>query len=137
MISLKTAKEFHGHLGPWLVLGLLMGNYALKKIGAKKYFGLAVEVNGLNQKPRSCLIDGLQLSTGATLGKGNIKVKGNKEIRVTFVNLQTKDNISLTFKSRILKTLNKKTSHKQTELMAQGLYRKNPSKLFTTVKNNA
>ena len=31
-ISLKQAVDFHGHLGPYLVLGLLMGKYALKKL---------------------------------------------------------------------------------------------------------
>ena len=40
MISLKEAEKFHGHLGPWLVLGLLIGDAALKKLKAEKYFGL-------------------------------------------------------------------------------------------------
>jgi len=134
MISLKEARNFHGHLGPWLVIGLLMGEYALKKIRAKKYFGLKVGVSGLNKKPCSCLIDGLQLSTGATLGKGNIRVRESKKIRVTFINSQTCNNLSLTLKSQLLKTLCQEMSHQQAELMARGLYRENPSKLFIAVK---
>jgi len=87
-VTLKEAVKFHGHLGPWLVLGVLMGEYALKKIGAEKYFNLYIKASGVNEKPRSCLIDGLQLSTGATYGKGNIqKVKGNR-IGVIFHSLK-------------------------------------------------
>ena len=45
-ISLKQAIDFHGHLGPYLVLGLLMGEYGLKKIKAKPHFGVKVKVWG-------------------------------------------------------------------------------------------
>ncbi|MCX5710376.1 MAG: formylmethanofuran dehydrogenase subunit E family protein, partial [Candidatus Omnitrophica bacterium] len=77
-VSLKEAVNFHGHLGPYLVLGLKAGEMALRKLGCKKYFGLEVKVFGALKKPKSCFIDGLQLSTGATYGKGNIqKYKGN------------------------------------------------------------
>ena len=49
-----------------------MGEYALEKIKARPHFGLEVKVWGAKNKPKSCLIDGLQLSTGCTYGKGNI-----------------------------------------------------------------
>jgi formylmethanofuran dehydrogenase subunit E len=65
-ITLKEAIRFHGHLGPYLVLGVLAGEAALKKLKAKKYFGIEMKVWGANKKPKSCLVDGLQLSTGAT-----------------------------------------------------------------------
>ncbi len=78
-ISLKEAIKFHGHLGPYLVLGILAGEFALKRLRCKKYFGLEVRVWGTDKKPKSCFIDGLQLSTGATYGKGNIhKLDGRK-----------------------------------------------------------
>ena len=76
MISLRQAIKFHGHLGPWLVVGLFMGSYGLKKIKAKKFFGLKIIAKMPNKRPMSCLIDGLQLSSGCTLGKVNIKVCG-------------------------------------------------------------
>ena len=78
-VTLKEAIKFHGHLGPYLVLGILAGESALKKLRCKKYFGLNVRVWETHKKPKSCLIDGLQLSTGATYGKGNInKLNGSK-----------------------------------------------------------
>ncbi len=135
MISLQSAKRFHGHLGPWLVLGLLMGEYGLKKIRAKKYFGLELRVSGLNKKPRSCLIDGLQLSTGCTLGKGNIKVNGAKKIKVTFINRENKNNISLGLRNGLLKKVDKRMSHKEAEAIAGLLFKADSLKLFNLIKS--
>lgn len=135
MISLKTARNFHGHLGPWLVLGLLMGEYGIKKISARKFFGLEVKVSGLNKKPRSCLIDGLQLSTGATLGKGNIKVNGLKIILVKFMNQKNKKSIAVSLRPEILKDLEKNMSHREAELMAARIYKMKPEELFSKIRS--
>ncbi|MFB0561055.1 MAG: FmdE family protein [Candidatus Lokiarchaeia archaeon] len=61
---LKKAVDFHGHLGPFLVLGLLMSKTALKFL---------IQVSGVRVKtrlkpPRSCLLDGIQIVTQCTLG---------------------------------------------------------------------
>ncbi|MDP2939002.1 MAG: formylmethanofuran dehydrogenase subunit E family protein [Candidatus Omnitrophota bacterium] len=130
MISLKSAEKFHGHLGPWLALGLLMGDYGLKKINARKYFGLEVIANGLNKKPRSCLVDGLQLSTGCTLGKGNIKINGYKKIKVTFKNCDNKRIICLGLRRNLLEELKKKMSHRQAQKIACELFKIKPTYLF-------
>lgn len=134
MITLKTAEEFHGHLGPWLVLGLLMGDYGLKKIRAEKYFGCQIKVSGLNKKPRSCLIDGLQLSTGCTLGKGNIHIKGDGKIRVTFINRKNNKHLSLSIKDNFIREISREMSHKEAELLAASLYKVSPLKLFNPIK---
>lgn len=70
----------HGHAGPYLNLGIRMGVLALNILNVKGYFDLSVEVELKNHRPVSCLIDGLQISTGCTLGKGNIKIKDNPNI---------------------------------------------------------
>ncbi|MCM8757779.1 MAG: formylmethanofuran dehydrogenase subunit E family protein, partial [Candidatus Omnitrophica bacterium] len=110
-ISLKEAEKFHGHLGPWLVLGLLAGSLALKKLKSKKYFGIEVRVFGADRKPKSCLIDGLQLSSGATYGKGNIKKFKGKKINIVF--LKNKQKLTLTLKDIILEKLLKIKSHRE------------------------
>lgn len=69
--------KLHGHSGPYLNLGIRMGLLALDQLDAKGYFGLSTEVELEYRTPMSCLIDGLQISTGCTMGKGNIKVKNN------------------------------------------------------------
>ncbi|MFQ5681244.1 MAG: formylmethanofuran dehydrogenase subunit E family protein [Candidatus Omnitrophota bacterium] len=123
MISLKAAAEFHGHLGPWLVLGLRLGEYGVKAIRAKRYFGVETEVFGLCSRPRSCLIDGLQLSTGCTLGKGNIKVRPRGKIRIRLVNCRNNKVLTLFLKQGILDILDKTRESRECQKLAKRLYK--------------
>jgi pyrimidine-specific ribonucleoside hydrolase len=65
--------EMHHHLGIFALIGAKMGLRARELLGAS--FG-AVRVLSFagSQPPVSCFNDGLQLSSGATLGHGNIAV---------------------------------------------------------------
>src|SRR4030042_6313001 len=119
--TLKEAVKFHGHLGPYLVLGLLAGALALKKLKCKKYFALDVKVFGANKKPKSCLIDGLQLSTGATYGKGNIRKLNNPVIKIKFRNRINNKTITLKFKDSLVQKLNKVKTHRNSEVLASKL----------------
>jgi len=71
--SVLLTNELHGHLGLYSILGAKMGIRALELLGA----GLD-EVDVLSragaEAPLSCLTDGLQVATGATLGRGSIAV---------------------------------------------------------------
>ncbi len=63
--------EFHGHLGVFSIVGAKMG------IKARELFGvgpdmLEVTTYAGSKPPYSCLNDGIQVSTGATLGMGTI-----------------------------------------------------------------
>ncbi|MDI6759083.1 MAG: FmdE family protein [Candidatus Omnitrophota bacterium] len=130
-IKLSEAKKFHGHLGPYLVLGLLAGELALKKLKCKKYFGLKVKVFGADKKPKSCLIDGLQLSSGTTYGKGNIKKFGGKIIKVSFQN-STGKKFVLRLKDGLRQILEAAKTHKDSELLAKELYKSTEKMLFCT-----
>lgn len=134
-ISLKQAVDFHGHLGPYLVLGVLMGGYALKKLKAGVHFGLEVKAWGVKFKPRSCLVDGLQLSTGCTYGKGNIQKYDGKVIRVNFLNRDTKKSLHLLLKDEIIKKLKPSATHKSSERLARKLYRLKPERIFYEQNN--
>jgi hypothetical protein len=68
---LTAAARFHGHLGPWLVLGLKAGSYARKKLKASP-FELNARVFCPAGTPHTCFVDGVQFSSGCTMGKGNI-----------------------------------------------------------------
>ena len=70
---LKAAGRFHGHIGPFLALGMRMGLLANEAIG-RDPFGVISEVTVEIRAPRGCLIDGIQYTTGCTMGKGNIRV---------------------------------------------------------------
>lgn len=65
--------ELHGHLGIFATVGVKMG------IRAREYFDIGVDDMHVttyagNRPPVSCLNDGLQVSTGGTLGHGLITV---------------------------------------------------------------
>ncbi len=78
---LKFSIYFHGHLGPFLVLGLRAGLLANKLIGRNPLSNLA-RVRLPLKKPYSCFLDGIQISTGCTLGKLNIVALNDSEIVV-------------------------------------------------------
>lgn len=87
--------ELHRHLGIYSLIGSKMG------IRGREYFGAGVDelrivsFAGLNP-PFSCLNDGLQVSTGATLGHGLISVNENTKLpKAEFYYMGQKITISL------------------------------------------
>ncbi len=72
--------ELHGHLGIYAIIGVKMG------IRAREFFNIGVDdivvvsYAGL-RPPISCMNDGLQVSTGGTLGHGLISVAAGETIR--------------------------------------------------------
>ena len=72
--TLKQIEKFHGHLGPYAVIGFRMGLIANKKLGSDPFLKKAVVYTG-STPPLSCIVDGIQISSGCTFGKGNIKIE--------------------------------------------------------------
>jgi hypothetical protein len=72
-------RTLHGHLGPYVVIGYRMGRLALSELHSEGHFGISAEVHSPRQTPRPCLIDGVQVGSGCTLGKGNIVVEEASE----------------------------------------------------------
>ena len=70
----------HGHLGIYSLLGVKMGLRALELLGAE---GPVVSVRSFagSVPPVSCLNDGLQISTGSTLGRGLISLASDTPAR--------------------------------------------------------
>lgn len=65
--------EIHGHLGIFSIVGAKMG------LKAREWFSVGIDQLMVvsyagNTPPLSCMNDGLQISTGATLGQGTIRV---------------------------------------------------------------
>ncbi len=71
----ELLKTFHGHLGPYVVIGYRMGRLALEATGSEGHFDVSAVVYSFLEPPRSCLIDGVQLGAGCTLGKRNIEAR--------------------------------------------------------------
>ena len=71
---LATVVQFHGHLGPSVVAGARMGMIGLRAVEAKGYFDVEITCEGpLAKPPQSCYLDGVQVTTGATLGKRTLQ----------------------------------------------------------------
>lgn len=81
---MDRAAEFHGHLGPFLAIGVRMGLLAKKTLRSNGFKDLSVTVNTGNKTPLSCVVDGIQVATGCTLGKGNIAVTNLSELSAVF-----------------------------------------------------
>ncbi|PKL58593.1 MAG: formylmethanofuran dehydrogenase [Methanomicrobiales archaeon HGW-Methanomicrobiales-4] len=99
--SVSDLARFHGHLGPFIVLGYRMGRHALEHLGVDP-FSMKAQVYCSGITPQSCLADGVQLGSGCTLGKGNIEIirsdviscifsSGEKRVRLTPLPLKTLD----------------------------------------------
>ena len=80
---LDRLRAFHGHLGPFAMLGYRAGRLALQQLGAPSHFGIRAEVRCPPQPPPSCFADGVQYGTGCTLGKRNIELIAAEEIALT------------------------------------------------------
>jgi pyrimidine-specific ribonucleoside hydrolase len=65
--------ELHRHLGIYSLLGAKMGIRALEDLKAS-LDALQIESRAGMSPPVSCLNDGLQVATGASLGRGTIRV---------------------------------------------------------------
>lgn len=80
---LAQASLFHGHLGPWLVVGLLVGRDAIQRLGTPGQWMIDVTCwmpRDKQRTPFSCMLDGLQVSSGATLGKQNIRFDNSDQV---------------------------------------------------------
>jgi len=80
--DLAALQRFHGHLGVYVTVGLRMGSIGRRLLG--HYKGLRASVRSRPEPPMLCVVDGVQFSSGCTLGKGNIVVEPAQEPQVTF-----------------------------------------------------
>lgn len=84
-ITLRKAEEFHGHLGPFLVLGVRMGIIGVRELGAKgNNKELHVTAMVKDSPPFSCVIDGIQVATKCTIGNKKLRLKSSSGIAAKF-----------------------------------------------------
>jgi pyrimidine-specific ribonucleoside hydrolase len=94
------ANELHGHLGVYAIIGVKMG------IRALDYFHCDIdelEVTSYtgNTPPLSCMNDGIQVSTGATLGHGLITVVNSKSDNAMAAFYHENNGIEISLKKEI------------------------------------
>jgi len=87
MTILKEAEGFHGHLGPFLVIGVRAGLIGLMKLGIEKGDPkLAATVMLKNSVPFSCILDGVQIATGCTVGNRRLRFEDSSSVAFRFEN---------------------------------------------------
>jgi hypothetical protein len=128
---MKGAVEFHGHLGPFLVLGVRAGLLANSFLG-KDCFKMKAIVTTDPHPPNSCFVDGIQFATGCTLGKRNIVLKKGKEISVLFTKEDLK--LRLKVKGELLESIDKIKSEDKSRRESMRLLCVPSSELFEIKK---
>lgn len=128
---LLRAVEFHGHLGPYLVLGLKAGLFANKVLGRdpmKTEALIKIKIT----PPESCFADGVQFSSGCTFGKGNISLIKGKGLQVTFKKNNQK--LALKLKKEIIEEINSLPSKEEAwEDLARDFYQRKIREIFEVV----
>ena len=129
---LRQIEKFHGHLGPYVVLGYKMGEIANKILGKDFFSKNAIVFSGINP-PLSCIIDGVQMSSGCTLGKGNIKVNNDGLAKTKFSNNNGKK-IEITLKSNIKDEIDTSVTEENIIDYSKKLFQKSDDELFYIVR---
>jgi formylmethanofuran dehydrogenase subunit E len=85
-------KRQHGHVGPWNVLGWRMAQTAMREL--KSEWGrheLEIICYVPPQTPFTCMVDGLSVSSGNTLGRMDLRLAEVMDYRQCFVAIRRKD----------------------------------------------
>jgi formylmethanofuran dehydrogenase subunit E len=97
------AEEFHGHGGPFMVIGLRMGQTALEALDARGWFGLRCKAMLRWKPPDSCVLDGIQMSSGCTTGKHNLDVVERDGVAAEFTTGEK--TVRIVLKGRVLEEI--------------------------------
>ncbi len=111
--SIKDAAELHGHLGPFLVIGVRMGKVANQILEPKNKEGreLLAFVKVPFLPPFSCILDGIQAATHCTIGNQRLKVeKSRQEITAQFETTDSDKTLFISVNPRIVEELKDKIS---------------------------
>jgi inosine-uridine nucleoside N-ribohydrolase/formylmethanofuran dehydrogenase subunit E len=98
--------EFHGHLGVFSIVGAKMGIKARELFGAGPDM-LEVLTYAGSRPPYSCLNDGIQVSTGATLGMGTIHIASDSIVRPEAVFTYKGRSVRISLKEEYLNKVDK------------------------------
>jgi formylmethanofuran dehydrogenase subunit E len=130
---IKFACKLHGHIGPYLIIGLKMGITAKKalKVSDHQSTLLNTQVSLPLHPPFSCMLDGLQVATTCTIGNQRLQIENSNEIQATF-STQT-DTVKITLTQSFSEQLRQKQDQNQlTEEYALEIAEIPENQLFNT-----
>ncbi|MGD8505350.1 MAG: FmdE family protein [Candidatus Bathyarchaeota archaeon] len=132
---IERAMEFHGHLGPFLVIGVRMALIGMRELEVKKGDPkLRVVVVVKPSVPFSCVIDGIQAATTCTIGNRKLRLQNSpKKVAAKFQILEG-DMITITLDSakqtELEKLLSKKVDFREMEKIALNVASMSEKELF-------
>ncbi len=136
-LAIRNAEKLHGHLGPFLVIGVRMGNIAIKNLNANTTENkLRATVKIPLSTPFSCVLDGIQATTKCTIGNQKLKIENSqKEITARF-ELQNSDKATtITVNPKTVEELVRKLSKGASDKeLAKQIAHLPESQLFTVEK---
>jgi formylmethanofuran dehydrogenase subunit E len=138
--AVKNAVKLHGHLGPFLMIGVRMGVLAQKMLKSQTGFRnrLRVTVRVPPSTPFSCAIDGIQTTTSCTVGNRRLRVENSKrKIDACFELLRegSSKTLHISVNQRVVQTLTEKLSKGMTnEQLAGQVASMSEDQLFTLEK---
>lgn len=124
--TLDDLAGFHGHLGPYVVVGYRMGEAANEELTPDP-FEKEVIVRTGPEPPLSCMVDGIQFSSGCTLGKGNIRIEDDKKPKAIFS--REEKSVEINVKRKIHEKI-KKARGENLEKISKKIFEKPTSELF-------
>jgi len=132
---IRKATELHGHLGPFLVIGVRMGLIGVRELKAKENNNeLRATVMLRCCVPFSCVIDGIQMATKCTIGNQKLNLIDSSGISAEF-ELQRKKvivTVNPTAFNRLKnRLLSKKIPQEETEKLAHMIASMPEEELFT------
>lgn len=106
--ELDYAVRLHGHLGPFLVIGVRMGKLANGMFGGNEEEDskIQVTIRVPQTTPFTCTIDGIQSSTHCTIGNQRLTVRNSDgEISGSFELRNSKRIVTISLKPKVMKDL--------------------------------
>jgi len=139
--KIVKAVDFHGHLGPFLVIGVRMGIIGMRELGLMSGNDerLRVMVYLKYSVPISCVVDGLQVTTRCTIGNQKLKIVGSSDIAAKLM-LNNGKEVTVAVDSAVydrLKSqlLSEKKSSKEVERLAHQMASMPEEDMFVIKRN--
>ena len=135
-MAISNAVKLHGHLGPFLVIGVRMGRIAKRILDPEVKGGMKMQVTIKIPffTPFSCTLDGVQATTSCTVGNQRLKIENSEEEIVGRFELRNPlGTLEISVNSKVMKELAKKMSEgTASEELAAQIASLSEAELFNT-----
>lgn len=138
---IEEAVDLHGHLGPFLVLGVRMALIGMRELETKKGNPkLRVTVITKPSVPFSCVIDGIQVATKCTIGNRKLRLRDSTKNAAVKFQILEGNIVTVTLSSakqeELEKLLSKHASFQEVERIARNVVSMPEKELFKVKRSN-